>query len=201
MNNEKVQTGVIHFRGKDPRGGVTIKYEFELNKCLTILWSVCSPDDNYCRKTGVEVIESRLHQDNDRKICITVDESSENPDYFSELPSRKDIISELLIVLGMAFENELQDNGRVSTRHIAFDYVRVVRSVLESISIPGEPEEESIHELIDEDFERLDAIGYMNSNRPAKVAETELSVHPTTSLSNIAFINIPRLNPIIPKTN
>lgn len=193
-------TGIIHFRGKDPRGGVTIKYDFDLHKCLTLKWAVCSPDENYCRKTGVEVIESRSHQDNDRIICIMSDGSGENPDYFSELPSRKDIISELLIVLNMAFENELLAKGRVSTRNIAFDYVRVVRSVLESISIPGEPEEASVHELIDEDFERLDAIGYMTSNRPAKVVEENPPIPPVNTLSNIIFNNIPKSNPFIPKT-
>lgn len=183
MNSEKVQTGVIHFRGKDARGGVTIQYEFEKFKSLAIHYAICSPDDNYCRKTGLSVINESSHE---RLILITPD-GQESTDFFDELPSRTMIISELMEALSTAFEYELDKSGRVNHRTQTFDYVRVVRSVLESINSSPLPEETLVNSMISDDIENLYELGYMTSNRPPKVVK-EIGI---SSLANIIDYTIP----------
>ncbi|BES79866.1 hypothetical protein [Yersinia phage vB_Yru_GN1] len=62
MNKLEDQTKdrkVRHFRGAKNLGGLTLLYKDLGNNIFRLSYAICSPEDNYSRKTGIQIAESR----------------------------------------------------------------------------------------------------------------------------------------------
>lgn len=135
MNKLEDQTKdrkVRHFRGAKNLGGLTLLYKDLGNNVFRVSYAICSPEDNYSRKTGIQIAESRW----DTKYLIIDITPGLNVDH-SRLGFRYEVDHAILVSL-FAILIEKRKNRSIRSTTLSSDAPLIYRSVMASITEDGD---------------------------------------------------------------
>lgn len=59
ISSQCIDRTTRHLRGYHHSGGVTLLYKHIIDNTYRVSWAICSPEDNYDRKKGVEICQNR----------------------------------------------------------------------------------------------------------------------------------------------
>lgn len=101
---------VRHLRGYHNTGGVTLLYKHIRDNIYRITWAICSPEDNYSRKTGVEICEERW---NSRYLMLDITPGlavDSNKVGFNFTVEHSIIVSLFAVLIGKRLNRDIQSS-------------------------------------------------------------------------------------------